>query len=150
MTLKNAIKFFENLVAESVDKSEIKIYQKFIQIINGLEKRNLSESDIQMIEKALATLDLNSTSKGNKKYFSKALGQFKKYLKDTFSLISKGYYTNLGIALGSAFGALAGIIFLSHFERSLGISLGISFGDIIGLLIGRSMDSQAAAAGNLL
>ncbi len=146
MTLKNALNYFESLVSETSKKSETKVYHEFIQIITRLEKRNLSETEIQSLEIELDALNLNTTTKN----FNKVLKQFKKYLKDTFSLTPKGYYTNLGIALGSSFGLLFGVIALSGFERSVGISLGISFGMLIGLTIGRTVDSKAEAAGNLL
>ncbi len=150
MTLKNAVNFFERLVSETDKKSEIKVYQEFIQIITGLEKRNLSDAEIQLIETEFDDLDLNSTANNNIKYFKKALRHFQKYLKDTLSLTSKGYYTNIGIGLGLTFGILFGIVFLSGFERSLGISLGITFGMLTGLIIGRQMDAKATAAGNII
>ncbi|SDE99011.1 hypothetical protein SAMN05421636_109144 [Pricia antarctica] len=146
MTLKNALNYFESLVSEKSKKSEIKVYHEFIQIIIGLEKRNLSETEIQSIERALNALNFNTPTEN----YNKVLKQFKKYLKDTFSLTPKRYYTNLGIALGSSFGLLFGVIALSGFERSVGISLGIGFGMLIGLTIGRTMDSKAEASGNLL
>ena len=49
MTLKNAINYFESLVAETIRISEIKVYQEFIQIITSLEKKGLSENEIQSI-----------------------------------------------------------------------------------------------------
>ncbi len=150
MTLKNAFNFFESLVSETRRKSEIKVYQEFIQIITGLEKRNLSESEIQSIETELDSLNLKSDPKNRKKYFRKALSTFETYLKDTFSLTSKGYYTKMGVGLGSSFGILFGVVILSSFERSMGISLGMMIGMFIGLTIGRYMDSQAKTAGNML
>ena len=150
MTLKNALNYFESLVSETSKKSETKVYQEFIQVITGLEKRNLSEAEIQSIEIELDALNLNSTTKNNKKYFNKALRQFKKYLKDTFSLTSKGYYTNLYSGLGLSFGLLFGVAILSNLERSLGISLGLIGGMLIGLIIGRNMDSKAVAEGRVL
>jgi uncharacterized membrane protein len=98
----------------------------------------------------LDNLNLKSNPENRKKYFKKALRKFEKYLKDTFSLTSKGHYTNLGIALGSSIGVLFGVLFLWSFERSLGISFGISFGLLVGILVGRYMDSQVIAAGNLI
>jgi len=131
--------------------SEIKVYQDFIHILTSLEKRNLSKSEVLSIETELDALDLNSTTTNKKKHFSKALQQFKKYLRNTFSLITNGYYTNLAITFGSSIGLLLGIIFLSSLERCLGISLGISVGALIGLMIASYLDSQAKkASGNLI
>ena len=69
MTLQNAVNHFKNLEAKTTKKSEIKIYQKFIQLLYSLGNSALSESEIQSIEKQLDGLDLNSTSTKNKNYF---------------------------------------------------------------------------------
>lgn len=148
MTLLEAIDHFENLLSETSKKSEIKVYNEYIQILRSLEKKNLSETEIQSIEEKLDALDLNSVVTNNKRFFNQALTQFKKYLKDTHSFTSKGYYTSIGVGLGASFGVLAGIVLLSNFERSLGISLGISLGLLIGLVIGRNMDLKAKVSGN--
>ena len=146
MTLKNALDHFKNLESKTTKKSEIKIYRKFIQILTSLENSDLLDSEIQSIEQQLDVLQLNANTTKNKK----ALKQFLKYLKDTFSLTPKGYYTNLGIGLGSSFGIIFGIVVLSNFERSLGISFGIALGMLIGLVIGRNLDSQAKDAGKMI
>jgi hypothetical protein len=150
MTTHDASNFFESLSNETTNKSEIKIYEKFILILNKLSNREFTEAEIQSIETELDSLNLKAYSKNRKKYFTNALSEFEKYLKDTFSLISKGYYINRGVGLGMTFGIIFGIVFLSNFERSLGIALGVSVGMIIGLLIGRSLESQANAAGKVL
>ncbi len=150
MTLKNTINYFSKLVSETSKKSEIRVYEEFIQLIISLEKKNLSETEIQSIENELDALNFKTTTGNNKKYFTRALTQFKKYLKDTFSLTTKGYFTNLGIALGLSFGAALGVVFLPGFERSLGISLGIGIGMLIGLIVGRYLDAQATVSGKVI
>lgn len=150
MTLKNAINFFESIVNETNRKSEIKVYQEFIQIITNLENRNLSENEIQSIETELDNLNLNANPKNSVKYFKNALNTFKKYLKDTYSLTIKGYYTERAIRYGILFGVVAGVIFGEHFEKSLGFSFGICMGLFIGTFVGRRMDVQAKAEGNML
>jgi len=150
MTLKNAINFFESLEAETSSKPEIKVYQEFIKIITSLEKKSLSENEIQTIETELDRLNLKSNSLNRKKYFKIALSDFKKYLKDTFSLTTKGYYTTFYGGLGLVFGLLFGVAILSNLERSLGISLGLIGGMIVGSIMGRSKDAQAKTNGKML
>ena len=146
MTLKNALDHFKNLESKATIKSEIKIYRKFIQILTSLENSDLLDYEFQSIEQQLDVLQLNATTTKN----NKALKLFLKYLKDTFSLTPKGYYTNLGIGLGSSFGIIFGIVVLSNFERSQGISFGIALGMLIGLVIGRNLDSRAKDAGKMI
>jgi RNA polymerase sigma-70 factor (ECF subfamily) len=43
MTLQEALNYFKNLEAETKKKSEIKVYQNFIQLFINLEKRDLSD-----------------------------------------------------------------------------------------------------------
>tara|TARA_R110000772_G_scaffold63294_7_gene141847 strand:+ start:1698 stop:2150 length:453 start_codon:yes stop_codon:yes gene_type:complete len=150
MTLKNAANFFESLVSETSKKPEIKVYQEFIKIITGLEKKDLSESEILAIETELNSLNLKSNPENRKKYFKKVLSKFETYLKDTFSLTSKGYYTKLYGALGLTFGLLFGVAILSNLERSIGISLGLIGGMVVGSIMGREKDAQAKAAGKML
>lgn len=150
MTLQNAIEHLKALQAKTSKKSEIKIYQKFIETLNSLEQKPLSESESKVIEAELEAIDQTPSPEKGAKYYRKAFNKFEKQLRDKLSLISKNYYTNLGVGLGSSFGVLVGVVFLSSLERSMGIALGISLGMLIGLLIGRSLDSQAQNAGKVL
>jgi ElaB/YqjD/DUF883 family membrane-anchored ribosome-binding protein len=150
MTLKNAISQFNRLVSESTKKSEIKVYKDFIKILSNLENRSFTKSELQSIETELEALNLNSTTTKNIRHFKKALQQFKRYLEETFSFITKGHYINLGISIGGAVGLLFGIIFLSGLARSLGISLGFSVGTLIGIVIASYLESQAKSSGNLI
>ena len=150
MTLKNAINFFESLATETSKESEIKVYQEFIQIISSLEMKDLSKNEIQSIETELDNLNLKSNFVNRKKYFNKAISDFKKYLRDTFSLTPKGYYTTFYGGLGLTFGLLFGVAILSSLERSLGISLGLIGGMVVGSIMGRSKDAQVKTAGKML
>ena len=150
MTLQEAYNFFESLKNETTKKYEIKVYKKFLYTLTELKNREFSKDEIQSLETELDSLNLKSNPENRKKYFKKALSKFEKYLKDTFSLTSKGYYTNMGIGLGTSYGILFGVVVLASFERSLGISLGMIIGMLIGLTIGRNMDSKAIAEGRVL
>jgi len=150
MTLQEASNFFESLKTEIIKKSEIKVYEKFVYTLSELKSRKFTKDEIRSIETELDSLNLASNPENSKKHFKKALTKFEKYLKDTFFLTPKGYYTELGITLGSSFGVVAGVIIGERFERSLGIALGISIGMLIGLLIGRYMDSMAVAEGKVI
>ncbi len=136
--------------AKTTIKSEWKVYQEFIHILTSLKKRNLSDAELQSVEATLDGLDLNSTPQNNRKHYSLALRKFKKYLKDSFSLVSKSHYTSLGIGLGLSFGVVFGIVVLSGFERSTGIAIGIGIGMLVGLVIGRRLDDKAAAEGRFV
>ena len=150
MALKNAIIFFESLKTKTTKKSELKIYEKFIYTLTELEKRAFTTDEIQSIEAELESLHLNSNPENSKKFFKKAFSKFENYLKDTFSLTSKGHYTNLSVSLGILFGVVFGVLIGERFEKSLGLSFGICIGLFIGAFIGKRLDALAKAAGNIL
>ena len=150
MTLQETLNFFESLKNEATKKSEIKVYEKFVYILSELKIREFSKEEIQSIETELKNLNLKSNPENRKRYFRKALSKFEKFLKDTFSLTSKGHYTNLCVSLGTLFGVVLGILFGERFEKSLGIASGISIGMFIGAIVGRHLDSQAKEVGRVL
>lgn len=150
MTLQDSYNFFESLKKETTIKSEIKVYERFNNILSELKIREFSKDEIQSIETELESLNLKSNPENRKKYFNKALTKFEKYLKDIFSLTSKGYYTKLYGGLGLSFGLLFGVVFLPSWERSLGISLGLVVGMVIGSIIGQSIDKKAKSEGRVL
>ena len=149
MTLKNALNFFESLKTETTKKSEIKIYEKFIYTLTELKNREFSKNEIQSLETELDSLQLESNPENRKKFFKKALSKFENYLKDTFYLTNKGYYTQLYGGFGLSFGLMFGVAILSNFG-SLGLSLGLIGGMVVGSIIGRKKDTEVKAAGNML
>lgn len=150
MTLQEATDFFESLKAKTTNKSEIKLYEQFLLLLEGLKKREFSPDEIQSLETELAGLNLASNPENRKKYFKKALYKFEKYLKDTFSLTSKGYYTKLYSGIGMLTGLLIAVVFLSGWERSLGITTGLIGGMLIGLILGRLTDARALSENRVL
>jgi len=143
MTINATSDLFKNLIAETQDKSEIKVYHKFIAILTDLESKVLTDEQLQSIEKELDILNLNVNSENKKKYFKQKLTLFIKYLKKTFSLITEGYYTAIGMSFGMSFGVAFGAAFSN-------VSLGLIIGMLIGLIVGASMDTKAKKEGKVL
>lgn len=142
MKLNAALSFFNSLIIETYSKPEIKVYQSFIGIISDLENRDFEDEELQDIEKSLAMLELDSDPNNRKRYYRKSMKEFKKYLKEEFSLVTEGYYTEFGIALGLAFGVATG--------SAIGIGPGIALGMLIGLEIGTSKVSEAKKQNRVL
>ena len=149
MTIREGCNFFESLKTETTTKSEIRVYNRFIEILEKLENREFTTDEIQSIAIELDSLKLKSNPQNRKKFFKKASSKFETYLKDTFTLTNKGYYTQLYSGLGLSFGIMFGVAILSHLD-SLGISLGLIGGMIVGSIIGRRKDAEVKAAGNML
>ncbi|EAP87465.1 MULTISPECIES: hypothetical protein [Croceibacter] len=143
MKLDEASAFFKNLIIESDNKTEIKIYKNFISIFTDLNNRDLSEEQLKSIEEKLDSLNFNENSDNRKKHFKQKLNLFVGYLKEKLSLISKGYYTAIGMSLGMSFGVAFGAAFKN-------VSYGLIFGMLIGMLIGIAKDSKAKKEGKVL
>jgi len=146
MTTDEAIKFLNTLRSQTTKKSELKVYDDFIHTLNSLRKRDLSTEDLISIETKLDDFKLNSNNESKKKYYRKTHNSFKEYLKKEFSLVSKGYYTAIGMSLGMCFG----VAFGSAIQNAIGISSGLVLGMFIGLVIGRIMDTKAKKEGKVL
>ena len=88
MKLDEASAFFKNLIIESDNKTEIKIYKNFISIFTDLNNRDLSEEQLKSIEEKLDSLNFNENSDNRKKHFKQKLNLFVGYLKEK---LSNGY-----------------------------------------------------------
>ena len=141
MEIKETLDFFLNLKTDSVEKAEIKIYNKYIGILSDLKNRDLTKVQILSIESELKNLNLKADSENRKKHFTKKLAEFEKFLKDKLSLISEGHYMSYGMI----YGILAGVSFQFYF----GIYSMIA-GMIIGMVIGVIMDSEAKKQNRVL
>ena len=150
MDINEATDFLKSLLNETDKKSEIKIYEDFIVVLDTLRNRNLKEEELQSIENQLNNLKLKENSVRKKKHFSQKLSVFKTYFKKEFSFITKGYYSTLGIALGPGFGMVLGIILLSSLERSVGMVYGMIGGLILGQIIGSTLDAKAEKENRVL
>src|SRR5690606_4775275 len=141
MKIKEALDFFLNLKKDSVEKSEIEIYDKYQAILSDLLSRNLSPNQIQAIESELETLNLNANPDNRKKYLSQKLSEFKNFLKANLGLVPDRYYTSYGIFFGIILGVLAQFYFGIY---------SMLVGMITGLFIGAFMDSKAKKQGRVL
>ncbi|MDT0555367.1 hypothetical protein [Patiriisocius hiemis] len=143
MKLNTASNFFKNLITETNEKSEIRVYEKFITILSDLKNRDLTQEQLQSIEEKLDSLNFNVNSNNRKKHFTQMLNLFIRFLKEKLSLNSKGHFTAIGMSLGTSFGVAFGAAFSN-------VSYGLIFGMLIGLVIGVAMDSKAKKEGKIL
>ncbi len=150
MTIQETYNFIESLKIDTTEKYKIKVYEELLHILSRLKIREFSKNEINSIETELDNLNLESNPENRKKHFNKLLKEFKDYLKEKYALIPAGYYTNICVTSGAAFGSVAGIIIGERFETSLGIALGIGIGMLIGVFIGRSMDAKAKIENRVL
>ena len=147
MTIKETRDFLKNLINESTKSREIKIYNKFIGVLTGIENRAFSTYQIELIEKELTILNLKQPTKNRKKYIRKKLNEFVEYLESEYSIILEDHYADLGLKMGLVFGMALGVFI---FKDSGGSATGMCFGMFIGYVIGKYMDKEAAKQNQVL
>lgn len=150
MTIQTAYNLIDRLRNETTTKTELNIFSDFLRILSKLKIRELSKEEILSIELKLDELNLESKPMFRKRHFRKALTNFEKHIEESLSLVSKDYYTKLGIVLGASIGMLIGATLLFSWERSLGISLGLIIGSGIGGVIGKNRDNKAMSEGRVI
>lgn len=141
MTINKAKDYLNTLLNTSTTKSEIRVYQKFVLVLTGLENRNLSNGQINLIEQKLTALELNQQTKNRKRYIGKKLNTFVTYLDTAFSFILKDHFANYGLSIGMVFGVAIGT---AIFRDSGGSTTGMCIGMFIGYIIGLYLDNEAA------
>ena len=149
MNIKETLNFFLNLKNDSVNKTEIKVYDKYIGILTDLKNRDLTENQIQSIESELETLNLNAEFDNKKKYLEQKLSIFQKFLKDKLSLISEGYYAGIGAGIGIIVGSIFSMVFNSLLG-AYSLLIGIIGGMVLGSILGGFKDLEAKKQGRVL
>ena len=147
MTINKSKEFLKNLLNNSTKKNEIRIYKKFILVLNGLENRNLSTSQKDLIEQELTALNLKQQTKSRKKHIRKKSNEFVKFLESEFSFVLKDHYANYGLSIGMVFGVAIGT---AIFRDSGGITTGMCLGMLIGYIVGQYMDKEASKNNKVL
>ncbi len=150
MTLQDATQFFQNLITKQPNKSELKVYEDFINLLAALERHNLIDSEVINIEQQLEALQLTVNSTNKSRSFKRKFHIFKKHLKDKHGLVNKGYYSSMGISMGMCFGMLAGLIFGDLLGIDNKLVIGLIFGMLFGIIIGKNKDAEAERQNRIL
>ena len=153
MSINETIDLIKKLLGRTTKRREIRIYKKFIGILSGLNKMDLTREVQQQIEAYLTGLQLNDHPAGSRKYFPTQYAAFTDYLKTKFSFITEGYYSAIGLSLGLSLGAGLGVSFGSiggGTGISIGISMGAGIGMLVGMLVGATKDAEAKKNGKVI
>ena len=154
MTIEKALALFESLRKQTQNKSEQKLYNSFIQILNALNRKHLSDIELRVLHEHLSLLDLKASPTHPKKYYKQRWKTFTNFLKQEFGFITEKYYSEQGMIYGMIFGGGFGMSIGTVINPVMGISFGISIGTgagmVIGMLIGAQKDVEAKKLGNVL
>lgn len=107
--IKSTIIFLKKQLSKTNKKSEIKTFEKFIEILNKLKEKDLSLEQTEGIESFIKYLELEKIPSFSNELFKEKLGKFKKYLKNKLRFVPNNHYTTLGISFAIPFAIGFGI-----------------------------------------
>ncbi|WP_299252366.1 hypothetical protein [uncultured Lacinutrix sp.] len=138
--INKTILFLKNLASTTKSKKENKTYNRFINMLNDIERRDLTDIDKQAIETELATINPEINT-DDFKTLKKKLNAFMCFAKKKLNLTSEGHYMSLGMTFGLSIGMALGMCFGIPFseDKSLGVVFGMNIGMIIGMALGMAI-----------
>jgi len=101
--LKATIVFLKKQLSKTNEKSEIKTFEKFIDILNKLKEKDLSPQKIEGIESYIKYLELEQIPSFSNEMFKQKLAKFTKYLKNKLLFVPNNYYTTWAISFAVPF-----------------------------------------------
>ncbi|NGX85265.1 glycine zipper family protein [Aequorivita sp. KMM 9714] len=154
MDINKASELLKSLLSQTDKKSEKKVYHCFIHTLSSLKNRDLTETQSQLIEDKLSSLNLNTVTENRKKFYKQKLSEFIAFLKNEFSFTTAKYYTEIWMVYGMIFGTGIGISIGTAIGAGLGTSIGLSIGAgvgmVLGMIIGARKDAEAKRQGKVI
>ncbi len=141
MKVDEALIIFYKLKNNTEDKTESKIYAKFITILLDLQQRDFNSNQKKDLETKLLSLNLKNNLYPTKKNLNKELTSFEYFLSDKFSIISENHYVSKGMALW-LFSSI--ILFYSFGQFSVIGAL------LVAIIFGVVLDLEAKAQGRVI
>ena len=134
--IKATIIYLKKQLSKTSDKSEIKIFKKFIEILTQLKEKNLSDEQKEVTENFIHYLELEKIPSFNNVVFKHKLVEFKKFLKTRLRLVPNNLYTIWAVSFGFSFA----IGFSIPEGIDLYLKIGVSSLAILLILTGVLMD----------
>ena len=136
--LKATIIFLKKQLSKTNEKSEIKTFEKFIQLLQKLKEKDLKTEQIEEIESYIQYLELEKIPSFSNEMFKQKLVKFKKYLKNKLRFVPNNYYTTWAVSFGLSFAV--GFSVQSNIDNNIKIGV-ISVASVI-IGIGIIMDMR--------
>ena len=101
--LKSTIIFLKKKLSKTNEKSEIKTFKKFIELLQKLKEKDLTSEQLEGIESYIQYLELEKIPSFSNEIFKQKLTKLKKYLKNKLHFVPNNYYTTWIASFGLAF-----------------------------------------------
>lgn len=141
------IENLKNRTELSQNKKYVKASSKMQDLIAALNKKEISDEIIRVINEDIKTLNLFvGTDKQLIKLTKKTISKILKLVDTKLKLVAKHHYRNLGMIIGMLFGPIVTLPFDGFGYNGLGLV----FGMVFGIAIGTNLDKKAAKEGKQL
>jgi len=101
--LKGTIVFLKKQLSKTNEKSEIKTFEKFINIINNLIEKELTPTQLESVESYIHYLELEKIPSFSNEIFNQKLVKIKKYIKTKLKFVPTKFYTTRAISFAIPF-----------------------------------------------
>ena len=136
--LKATIIFLKKQLSKTNEKSEIKTFEKFIELLNKLKEKNLSPEQMEGIKSYIKYLELEKIPSFSNEMFKEKLTKFIKYLKTKLRFVPHNYYT----IWASSFSLSFAIGFSVQSKIDLNIKIGVILIALLIIGIGMILDAR--------
>lgn len=141
------IENLKNRTELSQNKKYEKASSKMQDLIAALNKKEISDEIIRVINEDIKTLNLFvGTDKQLIKLTKKTISKILKLVDTKLKLVAKHHYRNVGMIIGMFFGPIVTLPFDGFGYNGLGLVFGMFFG----IAIGTNLDKKAAKEGKQL
>ena len=134
--LKATIVFLKKQLSNTNEKSEIRTFEKFIEVLNNLKEKDLNPEQIEGIESYIKYLELEKIPSFSNEMFKQKLDKFKKYLKTKMRFVPNNYYTTWATSFAFSFA----IAFAVQSKIDLNIKIGVFSAALLLIGIGIILD----------
>lgn len=101
--LKSTIIFLKKKLSKTNNKSEIKVFNKFIELLQKLKEKDLNTEQMESIVSYIKYLELDKIPSFNNEIFKHKLAKLKKHLKNKLRFVPNNYYTTRIASFGLSF-----------------------------------------------
>jgi transcriptional regulator with XRE-family HTH domain len=134
--LKATIIFLKKQLSKTNEKSEIKTFEKFIELLQKLKEKDLSSEQMEGINSYIQYLELEKIPSFSNGMFKQKLVKFRKYLKNKLRFAPNNYYTTWA----SSFAISFAIGFAVQSKIDMNIKIGVISVALLIIGIGIIMD----------
>lgn len=141
--LKATMIFLKKQLSKTNEKSEIKTFEKFIELLQKLKEKDLSAEQMEGIESYIKYLELEKIPSFSNEMFKQKLEKLKKHLKNKLRFVPNNYYTTWTASFGLSFAVGFSV------QRNIDYSIKIGVISVALLIIGIGiiMDSRIKRQG---